>query len=221
LSVLQLQALLLLEFDKQFHQFEFKRWFDVAGFYGHRYDRWRSELRQSVDPAISVCNGQLQLDMPYISVTVSSVEDLVARFQEQPASEMDVSVRSTLGFRPERNGILPMLHLPKILKNEKHVVSEARSFVPWVIHKGEPFWQHFSDSRMILKVLADEEGNASQYGAGTSSLKAIKAIALTFILSGLNPARQIAEKKILSFQATDRLKTANEVRRWVERAIGG
>ncbi len=215
MTVSKLKKVLLRELDGRFGELGFNRSSDK--FYGDRYDRPIRGGRQSVSLTVYPRKGYLELDLPSISIRFDEVEELVAKFDgpHPLVTPKDIAARATLGTRLEPNNALAVFRKTWVLTEEQDAKRAAEEFVQHVVEKAGPFWEHFSNPAEVLKVLSGDIEDARRY-AGTDALAAKNAIALGMIIGGRDKAREIADAKLTTLKG----EALNEVKGWVERALG-
>lgn len=215
MTAAQLKKALLRELDSRFGKVGLHRGPDKTEL--DRYYRSVPGGKHSIDLAVYMRRGSIELDAPYISVQLSAVEEFVARFEDPHplAKPEDVAVRPTLGFRMEPKNFLAVFRKSWMVLNERDAAIAAEEFVPKVMKKAGPFWERFSDPAEVLRELLKGSEGSPEYSAGTPAMTAEKAVALALILLGPAKAREIAEAKLAVLKG----EAADEVKRWVEKAL--
>ena len=217
-----LKVRLLEELDPRLQKVGFARWSDKSGFYGDRYHRWQNSMRQSISPSIIAEGEFLEFGVGQIGLRLDGVEELVRKFEDPvPAalsSPDDNGVSSTIGLRLEPKGFLSILQHPRMLRNVEEVVKTAEGFVAFAMKKGQPFWDRFSNSEEVLKVLSGATDDSSDYTV-SDVITTKRAIALSLILHGDERARSLAESRDAVLRERGRIKTANEIKRWADKAL--
>ena len=204
----------LLELEVEFGHHGFILWSDPEGFYGERFDRQITDVRQSVHPAINVVQKGVKFDSPYISVRLDQLENLIAQADRRDVQLRgnNASVRSTIGFHLKwKSGLFGAFRHCELLKTEKDIHKFAPMFVRHVMESAKPFWARFSDPDSVLKALFQNE---REYEAGTETMKLQKIIALQLLMHGTQRAREVAKERVKALISANRVKTGNEVARW-------
>jgi hypothetical protein len=210
-----LKKSLLRELDIRFERLDFFSRHNRVD--GDRYDRFFDDMRQSIAPSIYLREESVELDTPYISIRLNSVEDLVGKLEDPHPliTTKDIAARSTVGFRLEPGAFLAAFRKSWIIVREADTAKAAEGYVARVMRGAGPFWERFSSSAEILKVLSGVSKESDKYGAGTPAMTAQRAIALGLLLGGPEKAREIADFQLSMLKG----EAHDEVRRSLERAL--